>query len=346
MKTNVFAERVLTTPKGASVAVQLRYVGNQPVTWSYTIEGKENEHCSFSEPNGVFALQNVLAGLTRDLSANSEGWHFADTLGTGLELLHPDPDMDTLLDLLGSEEAFRQNCLTDALWRINDGLFNGAVEEQDRVARLRQKIRYRIVALARADEADSALLRERTHLLEKMPVSDDEPTFVVVGDFVRKDTGDAVVLEVHAPQEVETDQGTAWGCDYRFRGLDSEIHTRVLGQDSMGALLSAFESIRIDFLNAETPVGFPDEFGKWDESSEVGCTGFEIYPAEEQPLLEHLAQTEVLRNRLLFSQLRRAPTIEVQQIKEQLLVHLEGAERARFAIHQNVIERELPPFRT
>ncbi len=345
MGKDVFAERVLTTPEGTSVTVQLRYsVATKPAKWSYTLgKGEENELPSSSHIDGIEVLQDVLGTLAKALSAVSEGWHFLGTPGTGLEILHPDPDMDALLVLLIDEEAFKQNCLIDAVCHVDDKVLEGVAEDFYKIAYLRQKIRYRIVALARAD-SDGALLHERTYPLETLlPVDDEVSTFVVVGSFVRKDTGNSVLLEVHAPRMVKTAQGMAWGCDYKFIGLDSEVQRRALGDDSMGALLLAFESIRIDFLQSATPVGFPDEFGKWDESSELGYAGFEVWPGspDEQALFEHLTQTEILRNRLLFNEIKGAPISEIQQIREQLLVHLQGAERVRFEIHERLIQREL-----
>lgn len=122
-------------------------------------------------------------------------------------------------------------------------------------------------------------------------------------------------------------------------GLDSRIHAKAKGFDSMGALLAVLDSVRSDFEQTGLVLNYRYGDGSWDSESELGETLLERCggPPEERSALKYFTEIEVMRNTVLFHLCREAPNEEVCAYEERLLEQLREAERIRFSARRKAV---------
>lgn len=345
-KMATVAERVLSTSDGAKVTVRLSQTAlATKASWTCEVfrKGWPTHSIRDSEPDALDSLQCVLMQLSRALQELDEPVAFLPSLpsATGFERLYNDADMDQLLAQRMNQQLRENEHMVDAITPLPGGVLQGLAKELEDVELLRQRIRIRVVALAEEGQCVSTLFGDTPALqVDTLSNSSCAQPPMVTATFLRRDSDVPVCLELWAPEQAKGTATNSWSCEYLITGLDSRIHAKTKALDSMGALLSALESIHADFTQSELVLNYLYSDGSWDSDSELGVTGFEPCsgPPEERALLKHITEVEILQNKLLFHGVRETPRKEMRVYEEQLLQSLRKAQQVRFVANRKSID--------
>ncbi len=252
---------------------------------------------------------------------------------TGLECVHPDPDLDELVEVLVSSVEWKQVHLHQSLCRaprVDVALFDS---ELARIEELRHLLRRRLASMSKEAREQSLLLQLRPHptvVSSPAPVTDAP----IVATPVKTRAGRTTTLCLWVPVR----RRDAWGCPFSLVGDNLDVHAEALGTDSMAALINAYSAIEAE-LDIPRVLGAYEQWPTWDPETEFINSDFFYFVRRTGTYRLHLLAIEVLKLQLYCALIPGASPTDTGEITRLLRRHLERKIEVDLALEAQQITR-------